>query len=898
MALDYEVPKDKRLLYWLGDKLIDYRHPVSIIVILVTALFAYWAFQLRLVTSFGDLLPQEHEYIQIHNRFSGSFGGANNIMVMLEVKDGSIFNPETLNKIWRMTEGLDKVYGVNHNQIDSIAHRTVRYLKVAAGGTMRAQPVMTGEVKTQEEANFIRRNVHNSENIYGLLVSLDDKAALIRANFIEGKLDYRRIFEEVNANVVDPFGDENTTIYVAGEPRLYGWVYNYAGDVFFILVVTYCIEWVLRWMYFHDWRGALRPTITGLIAAFWGLGFIHLIGLALDPLMLVMPFLITARAVSHAIQMHDRYYEEFEKSGWHKRRAIVASFGELFVPTLSGISTDAFGVLVILLVPVIMLQKLAITASWWILAITISEMLLNPIVYYYLKAPEPELVILRERGGFRKLINRFVQRLLTPTGMTVTVVAWLLATSVAVYFVRGLTIGDPTSASPLLFLDSPYNVSHKKIQDKFGGVEPLIIVAEGYDRDAMKEPKMLRRMEEFQRVMERDPSIGYSFSLADIIRAVNGVFHESEPKWGVIPNSWVDVGGLFFIYFSGSPPTETAKYVDPSYTTAHVTFFCKDHKGQNIRRIIHRAKQFIYRSQLSDLGIAVAEQNGQVVITEVQGAQWEKAGPSWVSSEHESAEGPFRPGDVITGIGRNEVTDIESLRVALNKQSANKTLLDFKLTRDGGPVVETVLVPWKAAFKLAGGLIGTLAAANEELVKNDALMNFLGFFTMWMIMLFTYRSFAAGLYLLAPLALSNVMVNAYMAVNNIGVNIHTLPLVTVGLGFGIDYGLYIVSRTIEEIRVRGDLRDSLREALETSGKAVTFTAATMVISTVFWMTSNIRFNAEMGLLLAIWMAISYVGSQTLTPVLILLFKPRFVMREAHRSPELVAGTRPGAGAAR
>ena len=223
----------------------------------------------------------------------------------------------------------------------------------------------------------------------------------------------------------------------------------------------------------------------------------------------------------------------------------------------------------------------------------------------------------------------------------------------------------------------------------------------------------------------------------------------------------------------------------------------------------------------------------------------------------------------------------------MNKQSANKTLLDFKMTRDGAAVEETVLVPWKAAFKLAGGLIGTLAAANEELVKNDALMNFLGFFTMWMIMLFTYRSFAAGVYLLAPLALSNIMVNAYMAVNDIGVNIHTLPLVTVGLGFGIDYGLYIVSRTIEEIRIRGDLKDSLREALETSGKAVTFTAVTMVISTVFWTTSHIRFNAEMGLLLAIWMAISYVGSQTLTPVLILLFKPRFIKREANRSPELV-----------
>ncbi|MBI4515403.1 MAG: MMPL family transporter [Deltaproteobacteria bacterium] len=883
MAINYEVPEDKRLLYWLGDKLIDYRHPVSIIVVLVTALFAYWSFQLSLVTSFGELLPQTHPYVKIHNRFSGTFGGANNIMVMLQVKDGNIFNPKTLNKIWEMTEGLDKVYGVNHNQIDSIAHRTVRYLKVAAGGTMRAQPVMLEKVKSDEESASIRRVVHNAENIYGLLVSIDDKAALIRANFIEGRLDYKRIFKEVNANVVEPFVDDNTEVFVAGEPRLYGWVYHYAGDVFFILVITYCIEWVLRWMYFHDWRGALRPTITGLIAAFWGLGFIQVIGLALDPLMLVMPFLITARAVSHAIQMHDRYYEEFEKCGWNKRRAIVAAFAELFVPTFSGISTDAFGVLVILLVPVIMLQKLAITASWWILAITISEMLLNPIVYFYLKAPEPELVVLRERGGFRRAIERFVNALLTRRGRWVTMTGWIGAGLVAIYFLRGLTIGDPTSASPLLWIESEYNVSHKAIQDKFGGVEPLIVVAEGLDRDAMKDPHTLRTMEKFQRRLERDPGVGYSFSLADIIRAVNMVFHELEPKWGVIPNNWVDVGGLFFIYFSGSPPTETAKYVDPSYTTAHVTFFCKDHKGDNIRRIIQRSKDFIYATQMRDLGIEVAQEGEEVVIKKVfPDPAWEKAGPSWIVSESaaQKGEGPFRSGDRIVKIGRSPVGNLESFRAALVKETASISLVDVHLRRGGSLTETTVAVPWKAVFKLAGGLIGVLAAANEELVRNDALMNLLGFCTMWTIMLFTYRSFAAGFYLLAPLFLSNIMVNAYMAVNNIGVNIHTLPLVTVGLGFGIDYGLYIVSRTIEEIRVRGDLEESVRQALVTSGKAVTFTAVTMIISTAFWISSNIRFNAEMGLLLAIWMGISYVGSQTMMPVLIVLLKPRFIMKEA------------------
>ena len=65
-----------------------------IVVLLITGLFAYWTFQLRLVTSFGDLVPQSHEFVKIHNKYSGTFGGANNIVVMFTVEDGTIFTKE------------------------------------------------------------------------------------------------------------------------------------------------------------------------------------------------------------------------------------------------------------------------------------------------------------------------------------------------------------------------------------------------------------------------------------------------------------------------------------------------------------------------------------------------------------------------------------------------------------------------------------------------------------------------------------------------------------------------------------------------------------------------------------------------------------------------------------
>ncbi|MGH7899659.1 MAG: MMPL family transporter, partial [Candidatus Binatia bacterium] len=240
---------------------------------------------------------------------------------------------------------------------------------------------------------------------------------------------------------------------------------------------------------------------------------------------------------------------------------------------------------------------------------------------------------------------------------------------------------------------------------------------------------------------------------------------------------------------------------------------------------------------------------------------------------------PLQAGDVIVKAGDHEVDSLMDLYNGLREDANHGPAQHLTVLRGGAEKAVVTTVPWKAAYRLAGGLIGVLAAANDELVRNDLLMNLLGFGTIYVILVFTYRSFTAPLYMLAPLMISNGFVNAFMSVRGIGVNFHTLPLVTVGVGFGIDYGLYIVSRIIEEIRLKHDLFLAVKEAMCTSGKSVTFTAVTMIMSTALWIFSNIRFDAEMGGLLAMWMGVSYIGSQTLLPVLILVFKPRFILRE-------------------
>ena len=115
-----EAEKQKAALYRLGAGLIRLRLPITIIVALLTGFMAYKALQLEMFTSVNNLLPYQHPWVQVHFRFAEQFGGANNINVMLRVKQGDVFTKEILTKIYQMTQAMDRVVGVNHDQISSI----------------------------------------------------------------------------------------------------------------------------------------------------------------------------------------------------------------------------------------------------------------------------------------------------------------------------------------------------------------------------------------------------------------------------------------------------------------------------------------------------------------------------------------------------------------------------------------------------------------------------------------------------------------------------------------------------------------------------------------------------------------------------------------------------------
>ena len=170
-------------------------------------------------------------------------------------------------------------------------------------------------------------------------------------------------------------------------------------------------------------------------------------------------------------------------------------------------------------------------------------------------------------------------------------------------------------------------------------------------------------------------------------------------------------------------------------------------------------------------------------------------------------------------------------------------------------------------FRLGDGNAAYEAATNEviERAQYEILIYVYGIVGLMCLLMF--RSIKAVTCILLPLALTSLLCQALMAVLGIGVKVATLPVIALGVGIGVDYGIYIYSRLHSYLELGHPLRLAYLEALKTTGKAVSFTGMTLAIGVATWILSPIKFQADMGILLTFMFLWNMVGALTLLPAL-------------------------------
>jgi predicted RND superfamily exporter protein len=182
-------------------------------------------------------------------------------------------------------------------------------------------------------------------------------------------------------------------------------------------------------------------------------------------------------------------------------------------------------------------------------------------------------------------------------------------------------------------------------------------------------------------------------------------------------------------------------------------------------------------------------------------------------------------------------------------------------------------------IRLAAGTIGLLGALNETIGHLEVLTVVLISLVIFAVTTFIYRSFTAGLLLTVISNTAYLITSAIMYRLEIGLDVNTLPIGAVGMGIGIDYNIYLMSRMCEEYRVNPDYSKVIPASIFTTGKAIFFTATTMVVGIILWyFMSSLRFQAEMGLLLSAVMLAHVILALFFQSAFMLILQPKFIQK--------------------
>jgi uncharacterized protein len=792
MSAEYRDPRARSAfdLSWP----IRHRGLVLVILCLLTACFAFQALKVRVGTRFNDFLPLHDPYVQEYLRHP-KFSNPMVVTILIHTKAGTVFDRATLEVIQRITRDVDLIPGVDHDQIFSIASRRATFVQIVPGGIL-ISPLMPVVPTSAAGIQDLRARAYQSPLIAGQLLSADAHDTLIKVGFVPRLMDYSVVFDKVES-IVNEERDAEHEITATGQPILVGWVLHYQNQTYMILGLSLLLACLFLALYMGNVVGLVAPLAAVFSTTIWGLGILGILGFNLEPLTVVIPVLLAARAMSHSIQATERYYE-FYGEDRDRIAAAIRSLKSLFAPGTLGIMTDVIGLAFLALAPIPALEKVALFCSLWVLTLIPLDVVLTPVILSYLPVPASldALVGLRTPGpitaALYKLLRGFAA---VASGITkwATMGVVVLGIAVATPIALAVRVGSVEPGSPILYPSSPYNRALTEISKNLAGSENLQIIVAGKENDAIRSPEVLDSMLMFEeRMLRQDPNARAAYSMADSAVATMAAVSGGYPKEAYIPKDPRLCASLVYQSLSGRTAGELEDFVDyPDFRSTKIDVFFRDRTIGTIESALTTASQLV-----------------------------------------------------------------ATLNHHLNG----------------------------ASLQLASGTIALQAATNRAVESSQIKILLAVSAVIFLACAVTYRSISAGLLLLVPINMANLFGVLLISLVGVALDVDTVPVLSIGMGIGIDYGIYLLTRICEEYDATHTYETATFVALQTTGKAVLMTGSVVLFAILPWyFMSDLRFQAEMGLLMCVIVLADMLLCLIMIPLLVNVFQPRFVRTHAARS---------------
>ena len=751
--------------------IFGHRDLILVLFALGTALLAAVAAHgLRIDTSFYKTLPLRHEYMRTYlDPKVADFRGANRVLVALVARDGNMFTPQFFAAMRKATDEVIVMPGIDRTQVQSIFTPNVRYLEVVEDGIEAGNVVPADFTPSAENLAQVRENIRKA-GIVGRLVANDFSGALVSAIVLDtdaqGKaVDPIRVAHELERRVRQPLTGHGIEVHIIGFAQVMGDIADGAGWVVMFAFLTLILTLLAVRLYCLSWRVAAVPVLCSCIAVVWQLGTLVLLRFGLDPIGLLVPFLVFAIGVSHGVQKISAV-SDAALAGLDSMEAARRTFRQLLAPAIVALLADLVGFVTILLIPVQVIREMAITASIGVAIVILTDLILLPVLisYVHFDAGYRGRVECRElwRARLWRHLSGITRR---GPALAIILVAALLAV-LGWWKGRETPIGDTQAGVPELRPHSRYNRDNDAITSRFNiGVDVLTAIVESQEPLCVSHD-LMTAVDRFGWHMRNVFGVQDVITLPFIAKVAIAGWNEGSLKWRSIPREQTQL-------------TQSTRYIETSTGLLNencdvvpVMMFLTDHRAGTIERVLAQVK-------------------------------------SW------SRENP------LSG----------------------------------------------ARVRLATGNVGVMAATNET-VQAKELAILLGVFAAVILMcLLTFRSVVGTVLVVLPLALVSVLVYAVMALVGIGLKVSTLPMVALGAGIGVDYGIYLFSRMQEFLHQGLTVREAYERTLRVTGASIIFTGITLAIGVATWEFSPLKFQADIGVMLTFMFLVNMLAAIILLPAL-------------------------------
>lgn len=769
-----------RVTAWLERVVFGHRRVLIVLFVLGTLLMAAAASQLRIDAGFTKQLPLQHEYMKTFVQYQQEFGGANRVLIALSARSGDIFTPEFFAALREVTDEVFFLPGVDRALVSSLFTPNTRFTEVVEDGISGGNVVPADFEPTPEGLETVRRNLLKS-GVVGRLVANDFSAAIVSAELMEvdpttGKrLDYIAAAQQIEKirERFDAMGEASAVdIHIIGFAKVIGDVAQGASRVILFFGIALLITALLVFFYSQSFRLSMLPLVCSLAAVVWQLGLLSLLGFGIDPMSILVPFLIFAIGVSHGVQMISAARAEIHQ-GADALGAAQMAFRRLLLPGGIALISDTIGFVTILLIKIRVIQEMAITASLGVAVIILTNLVLLPVLLSFMRFDDAFRLRMRRRAEHLEPVWSLLTPFATRRRAVVVIGVCVVLLGVGAWKAQGIRIGDLHRGVPELRASSRYNQDSELISSHFSiGVDILTVIAETRPEGCI-DHGVITTLDEFAWRMVNVPGVQSVIALSEVAKVINAGWNEGSLKWRVLPRDQsVLVQSVSYV------PTSSG-LLNADCSVMPVMIFTADHKAETIDRVVAAVKEFE------------------------------------------------------RGHGREDVR-----------------------------------------LRLATGNVGVMAATNEAVRSAQYPMLLWVFVAIILLCLITFRSVRGTLCVVLPLGLVSLLAYALMAMLEIGLKVSTLPVVALGVGIGVDYGIYIYSR-LQSILAQGvPLREAYLETLRITGNGVLFTGITLATGVATWIFSPLKFQADMGLLLVFMFLVNMLGAILLLPALAAWLLPK------------------------